>query len=152
MLYDTKIAIVIKDNLPVWQKLNVASFLASSVAIQFPETHGQPFVNASHSTYLPFIKQPILIYKAETDDRIKRAFSRAKERDLAIGIYTEPLFATKGEAENLVEIAKGTDEEQTLVGIIVYGDSKKVSKALDGLKFHDWCWATNHRPFINLPL
>ena len=136
MTYDTKIAIVIKDSLLVWQKLNVASFLASSVAIQFPETHGQSFVNASHSEYLPFIKQPILIYKAETDDQMKRAFNRAKERELAIGIYTEPLFATKGEDENLAEIAKSTDEEQNLVGIVVYGDGKKVSKALDGLKFH----------------
>ena len=136
MTYDTKIAIVIKDSLLVWQKLNVASFLASSVAIQFPETHGQSFVNASQSVYLPFIKQPILIYKAENGDQMKRAFNRAKERELAIGIYTEPLFATKGEDENLAEIAKSTDEEQNLVGIVVYGDGKKVSKALDGLKFH----------------
>ena len=40
--YDHKIAIVLSDDLLVWQKLNVTAFLASSVAIQFPETHGQP--------------------------------------------------------------------------------------------------------------
>jgi hypothetical protein len=32
-MYDKKISIVIKSDLPVWQKLNVAAFLASSVAI-----------------------------------------------------------------------------------------------------------------------
>lgn len=135
-MYDHKIALVIKEALPVWQKLNVASFLASSVAIAFPETHGQAFVNASGSVYLPFIKQPVLIYKAENEAELKRAFNRAKERGLHIGIYTEPLFATKNEAENHIEIAKQTDENQVLVGIALYGENKKVAKALDGLKFH----------------
>ncbi len=59
MEYENKIALVVKNDLLNWQKLNVASFLASSVAIQFPETHGKPFVNASKSQYLPFLKQPI---------------------------------------------------------------------------------------------
>lgn len=136
MAYENKIAIVIKDGLQTWQKLNVASFLASSIAIQFPETHGEKFVNASGSEYLPFIKHPILIYKADTSAEIKRAFDRARERGLHIGIYPEPLFATKNESENHLEISKLSDEEQVLVGIVIYGENKKVSKALDGLKLH----------------
>ncbi len=64
------------------------------------------------------------------------AVSRAKERELYIGIYTEPLFTTKNEEENHIEIAKCTDENQVLVGIATYGENKKVNKALDGLKFH----------------
>ncbi|MDN3596860.1 DUF2000 domain-containing protein [Zunongwangia endophytica] len=136
MQFENKIAIVIKDDLLDWQKLNVASFLASSVAIQFPETHGRPFVNASASEYLPFIKQPILIYKADDQAQIDRTFSRAKQRELKIGIYTEPLFATKNEDENHIEISKFTDDNQTLVGIIVYGKKRKVDKALNGMKFH----------------
>ena len=135
-MYDNKIALVIKNDLLSWQKLNVASFLASAIAIQFPDTHGEKFINASGSVYLPFIKHPILIYKAESDAEIKRAFNRAKERELHIGIYTLPLFTTKNEAETHVEIAKSTDEDQVLVGIAIYGENKKVNKAVDGLKFH----------------
>lgn len=135
-MYSNKIALVIKNDLAGWQKLNVAAFLAGAVAIQFPDTHGKEFVNASGSVYLPFMKHPILIYKADTDAEIKRASNRAKERGLAIGIYTEPLFATKNEEENHVEIAKATDDNQALVGIAVYGEAKKVAKALEGLKFH----------------
>lgn len=135
-MYDNKIALVIKNDLLSWQKLNVASFLASAIAIEFPETHGEKFINASGSVYLPFIKHPILIYKAESNAEIKRAFNRAKERELHIGIYTGPLFATKNEAENHIEIAKDTDEDQVLVGIAIYGENKKVNKAVDGLKFH----------------
>ena len=136
MTYDNKIAIVIMDDLQTWQKLNAASFLASSVAIQFPETHGARFVNASGSEYLPFIKHPILIYKADTQAAIQRAFQRAKERGLHIGIYTEPLFATKNEQDNHREIGKFSDADQVLAGIVIYGESKQVTKALDGLKFH----------------
>lgn len=127
---------VIKADLADWQKLNVAAFLATSVAIPFPETHGQAFVNASGTTYLPFIKHPILIYKADTTEQLQRAYNRAKERELQIGIYIEPLFATKNEEGNVAEIAKYTDAEQPLVGLIIYGENKKVDKALDGLKFH----------------
>jgi hypothetical protein len=135
-MYDNKIALIIKNDLQSWQKLNVASFLASSIAIKFPDTHGNDFINASGSAYLPFIKHPILIYKAESEAEIKRAFNRAKERELHIGIYTEPLFATKNEEENHIEIAKNSDENQVLVGIAIYGENKKVNKAIDGLKFH----------------
>lgn len=135
-MYENKIALVIKSDLQPWQKLNVAAFLASAVAIQFPDTHGKSFVNASGATYLPFIKHPVLIYAADSQEAIRRAFQRAKERSLHIGIYTEPLFATKNEEENLVEMAKATDETQVLVGLALYGENKKVAKAVDGLKFH----------------
>ena len=137
MYHENKIAIVIKNDLLSWQKLNVASFLAGSIAIKFPETHGKPFINASESEYLPFIKQPILIYGADELSQLKRAFSRARQRDLHIGIYTKPLFSTKNETENHIEMKKCTDENQDLVGIAIYGEKRKVSKALDGLKFHE---------------
>jgi hypothetical protein len=78
----------------------------------------------------------MLIYRAENDQQIRRAFVRAKERGLSIGIYTRPLFATKGEEENLGEILKLPDEEQDLVGIVLYGENKHVDKAIDGLKLH----------------
>lgn len=135
-MYDNKIAIVIKDDLQNWQKLNVTAFLASSVAIQFPETHGKSLISASGSTYLPFFKHPILVYKADTDEQLQRAFTRAKDRELNIGIYSDAQFATKNEEQNLEVIGSRIDDELDLVGIIVYGPNKKVDKALDGLKFH----------------
>ena len=47
-MYDKKVAAVIKDDLLTWQKLNVVSFLASGIAIQFPETHGKELVTADN--------------------------------------------------------------------------------------------------------
>lgn len=136
-MYDKKVAIVIKDDLLPWQKFNVVSFLAGSIAIEFPETHGNKFITADQEEYLAFIKHPTLIYKADNAEKLQRAFHRAKDRELAIGIYTQQLFATRSGEENVLEIAKHTADNLDLVGMIVYGENKKVDKALDGLKFHE---------------
>src|SRR5690348_3412959 len=125
-MYDKKVAIVLEDELLPWQKLNVVSFLAGSIAIKFPETHGGDFVTADHVTFLPFIKHPVLIYKAETKDKLKRAFLRSRERNLSIGIYTRTLFNTRTGEENVSLIASQTVDNLDLVGIIIYGENKKV--------------------------
>ncbi len=78
-----------------------------------------------------------MIYKADGIGQMQRAFKRAKERELHIGIYSYPLFATMTEEDNLKTMANFTDDEQDLVGLVFYGDVKKVNKAVDGLKFHD---------------
>lgn len=135
-VYDQKIAVVVRADLLDWQKLNVVAFLASAVAVRFSETHGRSFVTADQVTYLPFIKHPVLIYQAEGVEPIRRALARAKDRGLAVGIYTRPLFETKGEDGNLAAIAQLADMEQDLVGLVVYGENNKVDKALQGLKFH----------------
>ena len=57
-MYDKKIAIIIEKDLLPWQKLNVVSFLASSVAIRYPETHGENFITAENIKFLPFFKTP----------------------------------------------------------------------------------------------
>ncbi|MCF0075554.1 DUF2000 domain-containing protein [Dyadobacter sp. CY261] len=135
-MYEHKMAVVILSDLLDWQKLNVTAFLASSVAIALPQTHGAPLVSASGTAYLPFLKHPILIYEAETGEQLRRAFNRASDRGLSIGIYTRELFTTKNENENVVEIAKFSDTALNLVGIILYGASKEVDKATDKLRFH----------------
>lgn len=135
-MYENKIAVVLLNKLAPWQKINVTAFLASAIAIAFPETHGAPLISASGTQYLPFIKHPVLVYAAETEEQLKRAFNRATERGLHIGVYTKSLFATKNEQGNVTEIAKQTDDELDLAGIIVYGENKRVDKAIDKLKFH----------------
>lgn len=136
MIYDKKIAIIILDDLLSWQKLNVTGFLASSVAVENPEIHGSKFTNASGDTHNAFIKNPLLIYKSN-QAQLNKAYKRAKERDLQVGIYTRPLFATKGEEENLELVSKFGNDDQELVGVVIFGENKLVDKAIKGLKFHD---------------
>lgn len=126
----------ILNDLPVWQKLNVSAFLASSVSIGISATHGQAFVTRNGTHYLPFIKHPVVVLGAESKDQLQRALKRARDRGLAIGIYTGALFHTRSEEGNLEEIRQSDDESLDLVGLIVYGENKKVDKAMEGLKFH----------------
>lgn len=135
-MYDHKIAIVLSADLLEWQKLNVTAFLASSIAIQFPQTHGRPFITASQSTFLPFLKHPILVYHAGGPDEVRKAFERARERGVQLGIYPRPLFTTKNEEENMAEMARLPDQEHELVGSVLCGENKQVDKALKGVKFH----------------
>ena len=65
MQFDTKIAVVIRTDLEVWQKLNVASFLAGGIAATFPECIGENYADGSGTKYLSLIGQPILIYGAD---------------------------------------------------------------------------------------
>lgn len=136
-MYDKKIAIVIQDDLQTWQKLNVVSFLTSGITTNFKETHGENLITKDDRKFLPLLKHPILIYKADTQESLQRAFSRASDRDLEIGIFTKQLFDTRMGEENVTEIAQHLSSELDLVGIIMYGENKKINKALDGLKFHD---------------
>ena len=135
-MYANKIAVVILTDLADWQKLNVTVLLASSVATYFPETHGAPLVSDTGTAYLPFLKHPILVYAADSGEQIKRAFSRAAERQVHLGIYTRDLFETKNEDGNLAAIAKHTDTDLDLVGLSSTEKIKKVDKAVDKLKFH----------------
>ena len=46
-MFDTKVAIVVLDDLPVWQKLNVTAFLATGIAGSAPEAMGEPYEDAA---------------------------------------------------------------------------------------------------------
>jgi hypothetical protein len=73
MQFDTKIAVAIRTDLEVWQKLNVVAFLAGGIAATFPECIGENYADGSGTRYLSLIGQPILIYGAD-----RPALSRAR--------------------------------------------------------------------------
>src|SRR5690349_21448670 len=53
MRFDTKIAILVHDELALWQKLNVASFLAGGLVGAYPELAGERYVDGSGRVYGP---------------------------------------------------------------------------------------------------
>ena len=65
MDFDTKIAIVLDEQLAVWQKANVSAFLISGIVATDPTLVGKPYIDATGNRYLPMCRQPILIYAAD---------------------------------------------------------------------------------------
>jgi len=135
MLFDTKVAVVIRNDLEAWQKLNVASFLTSGVAAAFPECIGDAYEDASGTRYLALIGQPILIYGADRP-ALSRALDRALTRNVAPAVYTEDMFKTTHDAANREVVKSVARADLNLVGIAMRAERKVIDKIVDGLKFH----------------
>jgi hypothetical protein len=135
MQFDTKIAVVIRTDLEVWQKLNVASFLAGGIAASFPECIGENYEDGSGTRYLTLIGQPILIYGAD-GPALSRALERALARNVQPALYTEDMFRTTHDAANREVVKAVARSELNLVGLAIRAERKVVDKVLDGLKFH----------------
>jgi hypothetical protein len=135
-LFETKVAIVLLDELEVWQKANAAAFLVSGIAGSAPELVGEEYVDGSGNRYLPMLRQPILIYAADGSG-LRRAYERAMARGVEqLAIFTRELFSTPHDAANRAAVSAVTAPELDLVGIGLRADRKAVDKVLDKLRPH----------------
>jgi hypothetical protein len=135
MIFDTKIALVIRSDLQTWQKLNVAAFLASGIAAAFPACIGQAYGDASGTAYHALIGQPILIYGAAAA-QLTRALDRATAREVTAAVFTDDMFSTTHDAANRAAVRAVARAELKLVGLAFRADRKVINKVVDGLKFH----------------
>jgi hypothetical protein len=135
MEFDTKIAVVLRDDLAVWQKTNVTAFLVSGIAATTPGVVGEPYRDGSNNEYLPMFVQPVLVYEADGAS-LRRAYQRAMERGVTPAIYTSELFATGHDEANRAAVAAVTAPDLDLVGIAFRAERKIVDKVVDRLRFH----------------
>ena len=104
MQFDTKIGVVLRDDLAVWQKTNVTAFLVSGIAGTVPGVVGEPYRDASGNEYLPMFVQPVLVYEADAAG-LRRAYERAMSRGVTPAVYTHELFATSHDEANRAAVA-----------------------------------------------
>jgi hypothetical protein len=134
MHFDTKIAVVIWEDLLAWQKLNVTAFTVSGIA-SLPDVIGEPYVDGSGMTYLPMIKQPITILSASRE-QIRAVYERALSHEVQFSMYTEELFATPHDEANRAAVRAVRSDELNLVGMALRGRKKVMDKLLKGLSLH----------------
>ena len=135
MQFDTKLAVVLRDDLEVWQKTNVTAFLVSGIAGTVPGVVGEPYRDASGNEYLPMFVQPVLVYEADAA-ALRRAYDRALARDVKVAVYTYELFATGHDEANRAAVAGVPAEDLDLVGLAFRAERKTVDKIVDRLRFH----------------
>ena len=135
MEFDTKIAVVLRDDLAVWQKTNVTAFLVSGIAGTVPDAVGEPYRDGSGNEYLPMFVQPVLVYEADAA-ALRRAYDRAMARGVRPAIYTNELFATTHDAANRAAVAAVPADELDLVGLAFRAERRTVDKVVDRLRFH----------------
>jgi hypothetical protein len=136
MNFDTKIAIVLDQDLAVWQKANVTAFLISGITGTDPGLVGEPYSDGSGNRYLPMCRQPIMIYAADGAG-LRRAYERAMARDVErLAIFTHDLFATGHDEANRAAVAAVPAAELEFAGLALHADRKVVDKVLDRLRSH----------------
>ncbi len=135
MRYDTKIAIVVRDDLATWQKLNVASFLAGGLVGSSPELAGEPYRDASGRFYGPLIRQPVLIFAASAAE-LTNVLQRTQQRGIRPHLYTKDLFATGNDIDNRAAVALVATDTLDLAGLGLHAERKEIDKIAKGLKLH----------------
>ncbi len=133
--FDTKIAVVVRDDLPTWQRLNMTAFLVSGIGRAAPEVIGEPYSDADDTPYLPMFRQPVLVFEAD-GAHLATAHRRAVERGLPVAVFTTELFSTGNDRDNRAAVAAVPRKKLDLAGIAVYGPRNAVDKIVKGARMH----------------
>ena len=134
-MFDTKIAIVLRDDLAVWQKLNVTAFLTSGIVGATPGLLGEPYEDAAGRTYNPLLVQPVIVLGADAAT-LQAVYRRAIERDVRLSLYIEDMFATGHDAANRETVRRWTADEPRIVGVAMRAERKVVDKITKGARMH----------------
>ncbi len=133
--FDTKIAVLLREDLESWQRLNVTAFLVSGIGPTVPEVIGAPYVDADGTAYLPMFRQPVLVFAGDAAT-LTSAHAKAVDRGLPTAVFTEDLFATGNDRDNRAAVRAVPRAELRLVGLGVYGPKNAVDKVLRGGRLH----------------
>jgi len=134
-VFETKIAIVVRDDLAVWQKLNVTAFVTSGIVGAHPAVIGAEYEDAGGHTYLALAVQPMIVLSADAAT-ITRIYQRALERGARFSLYIEEMFATGHDAANRAAVRQHAPAAMRVVGLGLRGDRKLVDKITKGARLH----------------
>lgn len=134
-MFDTKIAIIVRDDLATWQKLNVTAFLMSGLTGANPDLIGAPYVDRDGNTHLPMSVQPVIVLTGAANV-LTNIRNRARDRGVDTVAYIEEMFATGHDDANRAVFAQHGPDAANTVGIALRTDKKIVDKITKGAKMH----------------
>ena len=134
-MFDTKIAIVLRDDLAPWQGLNVTAFLSSGIVAQHPAVIGEPYRDAAGNVYNALSIQPVVVLSADRET-LRSIHRRSLEREVTTSIYVEEMFSTGHDAANRAVFAQFSPENANVVGIAMRAEKKTVDKITKGARMH----------------
>lgn len=134
-MFDTKVALIVRNDLATWQRLNVVAFLATGIAAAAPEAMGEPYVDANGHRYGTLLGQPMLVFEADLAG-LQAAHRVGLERAITVLPYVFAMFSTGHDAANRQAFATEDPGHLNLVGIGLRGPKKAIDKATKGLSLH----------------
>ena len=133
--FDTRIAVLLRDDLAAWQRLNVTAFLVSGLADRVPELLGEPYEDADGTPYTRMFRQPVVVLESSREV-LAAAHARAVSRALPLAVFTSELFATGNDRDNRAAVRAVPREELDLVGMSLHGPKNAVDKVVKGSRMH----------------
>ena len=134
--FETKVAIVVRDDLATWQRLNVTAFLMSGLTANAGNgAIGHDYEDADGRLYLPLLVQPVLVFEAGAA-KLQTVRERAERRGVSIAIYTGDMFATGNDEDNRAAVRSVPTEQLDLVGIGLRAPHRDADAVLRGLARH----------------
>lgn len=134
--FDTKVAVVVRDDLPTWQRLNVTAFLMSGLTAQAgPNAIGEDYLDADGRRYLPLLVQPVLVFEAGAG-KLQTVRERAERREVSVAIYTREMFSTGNDEDNRAAVRTVATSDLDLVGIGLRAPHRDADAVLRGLARH----------------
>jgi hypothetical protein len=134
--FDTKVAVVVRDDLEMWQRLNVTAFLMSGVTARAgAEAIGEPYRDADGREYLPLLVQPVLVFSADRS-KLHTVRERAERREVPLALYTADMFETGNDADNRAAVAAVGTGDLDLVGLGLRAAHRDADAVLRGLPRH----------------
>ncbi|MCR9213106.1 MAG: DUF2000 family protein [Proteobacteria bacterium] len=132
---ETKIAIIIRNDLETWQKLNVTAFLTGGVLSTSDGLLGENYEDADGVTYTPLIIQPIIILGTDAAG-LKKIHARALSRECPLSVYIEDMFKTGNDTANRAAVKQYGTDDLNFVGLALRAEKKIVDKITKGAKMH----------------
>ncbi len=136
MRFDTKIAVIVRNDLAAWQKLNVTAFVSSGIAHAAADVVGEPYEDGSGNGCVPMFREPVLIYAADAATLLS-THQRALSRGVSTALYPVELFATDNDDDNRAAVLAVPAPDLDLAGLAVRGPRATVDKVVRGLRRHD---------------
>lgn len=134
-MFDTKIAIVLRQDLAAWQALNVTFFLATGLVAQSPSLTGEPYRDRDGNIFNPLSIQPGIVLEADAPT-LAAIHRRAIERGVRTSAYVEEMFATGHDAANREAFARFAPDDARIVGIALRAEKKIVDRITKGASMH----------------
>lgn len=134
--FDTKVVVVLGEDLEPWQELNVTAFLMTGIATSDSGLVGETYRDSDGVEYLPMLREPVLVMSADSN-LLRKARGKASARaDVGIAIYTRELFSSGHDEANRAEVAAVASADLDLVGIALRGPRNVVDRIVKGARFH----------------
>ncbi|MCO6177801.1 DUF2000 family protein [Ciceribacter sp. RN22] len=134
-MFDTKIVVILREDLASWQKLNVTAFLTSGIVAQETSVIGEPYRDAAGNVYNAMARQPIVVLSANTST-LSTIHRRSLERGVTSSLYIEEMFSTGHDAANRAVFAEFAPDNAKVVGIGLRAEKKLVDKITKGARLH----------------